>query len=79
MTLELSINRYLIRMKQMVYYYGRDAFNGTWRAIHTLTGFNTTWSYNIPQYIGINATEYYDAFTLLVQKLVAIQTYISLE
>ena len=48
--------------------FGRDANNGTWRAIHTLSGY-TTWSYNIPQYIGINATEYYDAFTLLVQKI----------
>jgi hypothetical protein len=48
--------------------FGRDANNGTWRAIHILTGY-TTWSYNIPQYIGINATEYYDAFTLLVQKI----------
>ena len=48
--------------------FGRDANNGTWRAIHIITGY-TTWSYNIPQYIGINATEYYDAFTLLVQKI----------
>ena len=48
--------------------FGRDANNGTWRAIHTLSGY-TTWSYNIPQYIGINATEYYDAFTLLIQKI----------
>ena len=48
--------------------FGRDANDGTWHAIHTLTGY-TTWSYNIPQYIDINATEYYDAFTLLTQKM----------